>query len=178
VYSAKAETQQELQELLHELHQVLPGPQGRKRLLEFVHKWVDELPHDYRKELSHSGALRSRAPRDPVHYVDPLTNTKYFDPCNVNYARAFVLATGNSPHYNNGSLGDVFEAWLGISFIKQQVSGECLDVVTKQQHALATFIERFCYIVYSISRICVQFEALAPLEWAIRIAQLLPQPGV
>jgi hypothetical protein len=176
VYSAKAETQQELQKLLHELHQLLPGPQGQQRLLEFAHKWVDELPRDYRKELSRSGALRTRAPRDPVHYVDPLTNTKYFDPMNVNYARAFVLATGNNPHYNNGSMGDVFEAWLGISILKQK-PGQCLDRVTEQQHALATFIERLCYTVYSISRLWFQIEDMAPLEWASRITQLFPQPG-
>ena len=85
--------------------------------------------HAYRKMLSYSGAVRSRIPTDPVHYVDPSTQEKYFDPTNWVYGLLLrLLAPGlEKQNWNDETRGDIMEAFLGCHHVLQQNDPRSVD---------------------------------------------------
>jgi hypothetical protein len=62
-------------------------------------------------------------------------------------------------------MGDVFEALIGLSLLKRR-AGYHHDAVSAGQHRLAERLELLCYVVYSISRILLEYETLSPQVWA------------
>jgi hypothetical protein len=133
---------------------LLPGTKGRAYLAAFVDQWIANVPYEYRTQLTHSGALLCRSHRDPVHFADETTCMQYFDPTNRNYAKAYYLTTYGYSHlfYNENTIGDVFEALIGLSCLRRRI-GYHDEAVSAGQHRLAERLELLCYIVYSISRL-------------------------
>ena len=124
---------------------------GRANLAACVDQWIANVPYEYRKQLIHFGALLCRSHRDPVHFTDETTGMQYFDPTNRNYARAYFLTTHcyACSFYNDNTIGDVFEALIGLSFLKRR-AGYHVDSNSAGQHRLAERLELSCYVVYSI----------------------------
>jgi len=104
------------------LSALLPsGHRGRASFAKFVHFWVDNLPAQFRKSMSHYGALRTRWHLDPVHFTDSVDGSASFDPSNVIYARTILLiAPELASYYNTEHVGDILEAWLGLAYLHKQ----------------------------------------------------------
>ena len=95
----------------------------------FVMKWMENTGRTYRKTLSYSGAVRSRIPTDPVHYVDPITQEKYFDPTNWVYGLILrLLAPGlEKEDWNDETRGDIMEALMGLHHVLRQSDPRSVD---------------------------------------------------
>ena len=114
--------------------------------------WIErlmEMPAEDRKDLSRDGAVRTReGTSDPVHWTDPVTKVRYFDPTNRIYARALRYAClyardtalVSTDNWCEEKLGDIVECALAMAW--RDPSPENLD--------FRSFWER---IVYAVMRL-------------------------
>ena len=145
-------TRESLNDLLSQLLALRPPPLGRQRFLSFVEVWVEGVPFQTRKDLSHFGALACRDKLDPVHWIDKNTGKHYFDPTNDIYMLAlqFVIGPTVVSWLNKRSAGDVIESLLGICFLKGSTPWK--EQSAQQQIRVAGWLEDVSYLVYRINR--------------------------
>ena len=119
----------------------------KAREARFIEAWMT-LPAAYRKALSHHGAIRSRRQIDPCGYTAEKpdgSRLRTFDPCNWYYMRAFFLAFPQlmrSYDWNEETVGDIFEALLGLVFINPNYEEDA------PQRIIAEWIDESVYTVW------------------------------
>ena len=150
-----------------------------RHISDFMTHWVDNLGRQYRKLLSHSGALRYRQGVDGCisgkgAWTDPVSRQRYFDPGNDIYSRAFHLAfpdIAETSGWNAETQGDIFEGFLAL---------RCLDdygAVRKHPGyphfppegpaaRIAAWIDELVTLVWAVCLIHPVTES--PAEWARR----------
>jgi len=88
-----------------------------QQLLDLVDFWMNKLPAQYRKTISHEGAIRAVTNLHPTQWVCPvLGNT--FDPGNAVYAMVLKAIlprlTDHGRSWNDETLGDIVEGILAL----------------------------------------------------------------
>jgi hypothetical protein len=100
---------------------------------KFVKMWMEELPRKTRKDYSYNGAIRCRVKADPRHYRCSDTGTQYFDPGNWLYAialSALVPVCCKQEQWNIETKGDIFEAVMGFSYLKDHCTRHNMSTET------------------------------------------------
>ena len=98
---------------------------------------------------------------------DSVTHMHFFEPGNYIYARAFHLAFGPlAQHYqwNQQTLGDVFEAILGLAFLYKRQLHDSGSTLPGPLY-LATWVELLVYKVCTASSL-LQDHAVDAQTWA------------
>ena len=107
-----------------------------------LEKFVREVGHDERKQLSHQGAIRARRPEES-HFTYPWHG--YFDPSNRTYAgglRNAGFKTQATYGLNDESTGDLCECLLAI-FIFGKPEGarlKALDAFEQYLYAYSRYV--------------------------------------
>jgi hypothetical protein len=91
---------------------------GRKvssGLAKFMHFWMDNTAADYRKSISHLGAIRCAETTHPCHWDCPLLG-RMFDPGNAVYSIVITTAVPElkKADWNVETHGDIVECMLAV----------------------------------------------------------------
>ena len=135
---------------------------------EFIDLWMENLSRRTRKNLSHSGALRSND-GDPVHFICKHTGLGYFDPTNYIYFMTLMFLAGPmSRSWNTETRGDICEALMGFSY--ELTHNERVDVLDVGQHVhkVARIIEVTATLTY---KLWIN-TGIAFKDWCARIMQM------
>ena len=122
----------------------------------FVAYWMQELPRDYRKALSHLGVVR-RFPGSPVGWSED--GVEGFDPGNLIYSRALHLVAISAVwrfQWNMETQGDILEGMLAF-FGRRAV---CSD----HHFRMHEFLQDLCKTVWQVSAHGRDFHS-APVPW-------------
>ena len=135
---------------------------------DFLMQYMTHLGHDYRKSLSHSGALYCRDDTDPVHWNCRDTQVRYFDPGNYVYYIAFLsifeeLLRHNG--WNQQTCGDIFESLLGLVYLRSQSTLHDPYSSNSPQRKMEQWIQVYVYAVYRLYSLNPRKEALHPSSW-------------
>ena len=152
------------------------------RISDFMVYWVGifRVPggRNNRKLLSYSGALRYRQGMDGFlngrgDWTDPVSQQRYFDPCNYIYSRAFHLAFPDIAETlgNAETLGDTLEGLLALKYWDDHGAIRQLPDYPHFPNGSPTariveWIEELVTLVWAVSLIHPVTDS--PAEWASR----------
>ena len=165
------------QALLEKLRPLIPKRRGRQNFTKWLLHWENSIGVDQRKEMSRFGAVKCRTDIDPVDFIapsgHPRSGQKYFDPMNDTYARVIWLLVEHHEvgHRNDNACGDLCEAWLGMGYCRDGLSGW----LSRHICDIAKYIDELAYNVYVLHTRMGFWNHLPPCEWSVQIRTLIRQ---
>ena len=126
--------------------------------------WM-ELPFQYRKDLSHEGAVKTEHRYHPVHGWCEHMRSCWFDPSNAVYAMVLgaICPAISRTGWNDETIGDICEAWLAI--------GARSELVVAKK--LAKIINDVSQVMYLIADELNIYDLRQLDEWVCQLLSLI-----
>ena len=120
----------------------------RSRFFNLANFWMTRFSADFRKDLSHLGAIRTIDGCHPVQFECPVLG-KTFDPSNEVYALTLkaIVPSFSTYDWNEETFGDIAEGILAVGLGVYPMPEVCFPM---QIDVAAELLERLAQDVYSV----------------------------
>ena len=118
--------------------------------------WWLQISKSLRKYWSYFGALPSYD-NSPVDYTCPEIGSRYFDPGNYIYGVTMRLMVLRSCHWNDVTMGDMFESWMGGCWLLTQYPEKAHCASRKCHHCIEQLSQLSRYWVHTLAAFDIVF---------------------